>query len=436
MRIRLLISICAGVLLLVLYVSLEPFDFSADWTVVSDRFAMAMESWRYATRSDLVSNFLLYVPIGFLGATLLTIAGLPRLWSAAVAAVVAAAFSAGIETAQLFSPSRLATIHDVVMNSAGGAVGAAAGAVVGRWVWMGAVGLAERHFHPRKVTVAAFLLCGMLTANGLSPMTPVRDRSEMAANIRGSDFSLGQGLAQHTWHHWVVCRVGVFAVLAILVGASVQAGGQRWFLGVLLVCAFAAILEAAKVSIIHRNANIANVAVGCIGATVGGIVAGILHRRMSYASIAAAGAVLILGYLAYWEWFSDFRTRVPFDLEAHPVGSAQHQLYVYELMYLLVKVVLLSAAMTSAWCISRSRKVLPVSAARLAKGAVTAVLVGSVLEFGRYILFGSPLDMLELVAFGIGGGGGVWAAGMRGSLQPMVLEVRRVIVCPTPESPR
>ncbi|WP_162616487.1 VanZ family protein [Xylanimonas allomyrinae] len=81
---------------------------------------------------EAASNVVMFLPFGVLGAWLLAHAR--RRWSlgAVWAAVTAAgtAFSVAIETAQLFIPGRVSTVQDVVLNGAGGLVGAAAVALV------------------------------------------------------------------------------------------------------------------------------------------------------------------------------------------------------------------------------------------------------------------------------------------------------------------
>ncbi len=59
-------------LLLLLYGSLMPPDFHADWPIVQQKYQGAFDFWpfgpHHASRSDMVSNFALYVPLGFLTA--------------------------------------------------------------------------------------------------------------------------------------------------------------------------------------------------------------------------------------------------------------------------------------------------------------------------------------------------------------------------------
>jgi glycopeptide antibiotics resistance protein len=86
---------------------------------------------------EMVSNAVMFLPFGVLGAVL--VAHARPGWRAVlvVSAVAAAgfAFSATIETVQLAIPGRVSTLQDVLLNGAGALVGAAC-AVVAHRGWL------------------------------------------------------------------------------------------------------------------------------------------------------------------------------------------------------------------------------------------------------------------------------------------------------------
>lgn len=70
--------------------------------------------------AEVVANVVMFVPLGLL---LATSARVPRAWLAVAAGL---ALSAAIETTQIALPDRYPTVQDVVANTAGAALGAAA----------------------------------------------------------------------------------------------------------------------------------------------------------------------------------------------------------------------------------------------------------------------------------------------------------------------
>src|SRR6187401_2897967 len=99
------------------------------------RIPFAVES-----KTDLLSNFALFLPIGFLGTGALAAGRSRRAGLVAVPFVVAfaGALSVGIEFAQIFIPSRTASLNDIA-NETGGAVAGviawlAIGPFVARWI--------------------------------------------------------------------------------------------------------------------------------------------------------------------------------------------------------------------------------------------------------------------------------------------------------------
>ncbi|PTD96204.1 VanZ family protein [Pseudothauera lacus] len=101
---------------------LAPFDFLlAPWP-------------KYYEVDDIVLNVLGYLPLGFV-----TAAALPRRWAALLRIVLAtllcALLSLGLETAQNFLPTRVASNIDLGANAAGGLLGALLGTLLGNWLF-------------------------------------------------------------------------------------------------------------------------------------------------------------------------------------------------------------------------------------------------------------------------------------------------------------
>ena len=224
--------------------------------------------------------------------------------------------SIGVEFAQLFLPSRISQIHDVASNAAGGLGGAVFGSLLGKGIWQGIGRYIQKRWNGRLSSAGAAVMCVMLILDGLAPLMPVRSLSNLGHNFRGSILSLGDGLAVHPWHRWLVCRIGVFAALAILLGAARNRERRRWLWGAALALGFAFLLEVAKPFIYMRIANAANVATAACGTAVGLALAAALSHRLSTRSRLNLAVVLLVLYAAYWEW-------VPFAFAWNPALVAK-----------------------------------------------------------------------------------------------------------------
>jgi len=115
-----------GVVGMILYGSLFPFNFQGNTRPVQVIWAMAQIP---AERMDIVSNVLLYWPLGIcLVVAFVGFGIVPRILSAVLCGAM---LSAGMESLQIFLPGRLVSLGDFYGNSAGAALGALTGALVG-----------------------------------------------------------------------------------------------------------------------------------------------------------------------------------------------------------------------------------------------------------------------------------------------------------------
>lgn len=109
----------------IVYGSLYPFRFRgpADWPAAA---ATLLASWPVLTsRADLISNLLLYAPLGFFG-----VRALPRLRgpiAVGLLTLLAALLSSGVEMLQFRMTGRITSMSDVYMNVGGAFAGALAG---------------------------------------------------------------------------------------------------------------------------------------------------------------------------------------------------------------------------------------------------------------------------------------------------------------------
>ncbi|MDD5329412.1 MAG: VanZ family protein [Sulfuricella sp.] len=113
--------LAAAYAVLIGYGSLYPFS---DWLPAEDMLAFATAPWpRYITRSDVITNILVYLPLGLLLAHALRYRLRPA-WSVLLATLLCLGLSFAMESLQALLPERVSSRLDLLMNGLGGLGGA------------------------------------------------------------------------------------------------------------------------------------------------------------------------------------------------------------------------------------------------------------------------------------------------------------------------
>jgi VanZ family protein len=117
----LLLAVAVG---LIVYVSLYPFRVDAGGPGMLQ--ALGQLTWARASRSDMLNNLLLYVPLGFC-LVLMIEPRFRRMAALALATLAGAALSLAMELTQASIAPRVPSLTDLTLNTAGTLVGALAG---------------------------------------------------------------------------------------------------------------------------------------------------------------------------------------------------------------------------------------------------------------------------------------------------------------------
>lgn len=154
---------------LVVYGSLHPFSGWRD-TGVSP-FSFLEGGWpRYWTVFDLAANVAVYLPLGFF--LTLALSRLPgRFTALALATLLAAGVSFGLETLQTWLPSRVPSNLDLACNSLGGLLGALWAKSVGPRIFARIIALEQRLLAPIPHAELGLTLLGLWLLVPLSPET-------------------------------------------------------------------------------------------------------------------------------------------------------------------------------------------------------------------------------------------------------------------------
>lgn len=423
MRVRPTTVLCLVYIAVIFYGTLLPFDLTADAGAAIGRLEAELAVWYdgfYNSRRDILINFAFFLPLGILLSVRYT--GKSRLAAVLVAGLAGAAVSLTVEFMQLWSPSRTTEVVDLITNTAGSLAGGIIGVTIGRSVSRGLSGEESGKWSLRPLRPVAIVLLVLLVLDATDPFYPVTRKWMLNTNLVNSHLVLNQGLKLHSWHHWLVCRVGMYAVLAVVLGASaMNRSRHRWVYGAVLAAGFALVTESCKPLVEDRAANIANVAVAACGAAIGMLLGMVFHRRLSLAVKAALAAVLLVGYVSYQEC-RPAREDVPFDfvwdppaIQAKiPTGNQwlpAHSFAVGKKRVRYVRPIVRILAVMTAFTYALSvcgRLAGKTTMRRIIKGALLAGCIGVALQLLKLLVPERGPEMARLASFFIGGALGVW----------------------------
>jgi VanZ family protein len=169
-----------GVVALIAYGSLYPFNFKPDAVKGGVFAALGELSWARAGRGDRISNVLLYVPFGFCLFLWLNTRW-RRIPALLLATLIGASFSLAIEVAQVYVSARVPSLTDLSLNALGTAIGAMGGMAwrIGT-LWMHLPQRAER---PSRDSTA-WLLIALWVLWRFAPFIPHFDLGKLKAALR------------------------------------------------------------------------------------------------------------------------------------------------------------------------------------------------------------------------------------------------------------
>lgn len=412
--------------LLVLYGSLMPFDLVNSSQTAWKNLCHAIDDWPVGPfaavgKPDLISNILLYVPLGVLVSTRLSLGGKSeprrrgrkRSFSAALLAMVlGAAISVTVEFLQAFSQVRVSSLTDVTNNTVGSLLGGLFGCLWGRSLWIAGRRRVRLLWRANGCSAVALLLGGLLLLDALFPYLPTLDVSEVKRHLKQTLGLMGTlGFETHDWHYWLVSQAAPYAVLAILLACGTfRARPGRWWRGIFFSILLAGVAEVGKVFITSRFANPANVIAAAGGALIAPAIAWSLQGAFSRRrTILLAGGLAAL-YVVYLEWEPFTFVWDPAEMSSLvPKGAQWLPLYHYamagrgEQVHLLVRTLVLLG--TVGFCLQlsvRRLETLPPWRRACLVAAFTGA-IGLVLELGQFFVPGRIPSVTDVFCFAAGG---------------------------------
>jgi len=264
----------AGVVLFILYGSLYPFQF-IHRIYPGGPFGYLLSTWRdWDQPGDLLSNILLYVPLGGLVARSLPdgTGGAARVLLGTSCGLL---LSVSLETAQFNGLDRVASMGDVYANGIGSILGALGGALIGaaaRWPLIG-----ELAAHPPSA-----MLLALWAGYRLYPYVPMTDPHEYWHKLK--PLLLAPSLPSGAFARFTIIWLLIACVLSGLYGF------RRWLL---LFPLLAAAEFAARVVLTGTDLKLPDVA-GATAAFAIWPVLRLLPGCFSVLSVALAALIVLL----------------------------------------------------------------------------------------------------------------------------------------------
>lgn len=305
---KLLALLTLGYFILLVYASLMPYDFRTDidikWHINKALHAWPVNPYARVSGSDILSNLILYIPLGALLATYISVKKHARWKTFGATLLICIATSFSIETVQMFSTLRTASITDLLMNSISGAIGAAAGALYGLAVWKRINISLELRLQSNPIDILTLLFAGLLAADALSPYRPTLLLSQVWRSIKASHFDPIVGFAQHPWHWWLITHVMIYMVFTLMVSQwRVRENSKAGILHAGMFCGlFAITIECGKIFIASRVINTANIIANLSGILLAAILLHLWRKPVSSTKRLVLGTIVLSIYILYIGW--------------------------------------------------------------------------------------------------------------------------------------
>jgi VanZ family protein len=257
--------------ILLVYASLMPFDFSLN-VYLSRDISSFWNHWPLKPEnrfsgSDVISNLVLYFPLSWLISVKLRLKNNNFFISALFALTACSCLSLCIEILQIFSIKRTASGGDWLINSFSAFCGGISGGCCGKKIWGSFTGFLNGKNHNTPLITAGLLFVLLTAADSLSPFMPTIMIKDVWQSFQNSHFNLFQGFMLHSFYWWILRSLTWFFLTLICIHIFKK---KRSFFSVgFFVFLFLLFLEISKFFIISRFFNTANIVTGFAGIAAG-----------------------------------------------------------------------------------------------------------------------------------------------------------------------
>jgi len=181
----------------VVYSSFVPFDFTSNELKLTHTLKTLfssdlISSFKNASKMDLISNFLLYIPLGFFSAALILKQSNKKFLAFVVGLFICTLTSVLMEIFQAYFPSRISSFRDIFMNTIGGTCGALFGIYFFLFLYEKLKSRGDSLLHEKPILLATLIFTGIIFIGGLFPFDisiQISDLKETIKNIQWNPFT-------------------------------------------------------------------------------------------------------------------------------------------------------------------------------------------------------------------------------------------------------
>ncbi|OQY19918.1 MAG: hypothetical protein B6I36_02955 [Desulfobacteraceae bacterium 4572_35.1] len=401
---------------LLIYASLMPFTFNVQVNLHQQLLYKFWSYWPFnpfgrISGSDLLSNLVLYFPLGFL---LTTYSALTKNRSTKITILTALAIcfslSMSIEFVQIFIVNRVSSATDLLLNSISGLCGATVGAYLGKRYFNDFINWIQQRWHQWPLDIFTLLLIMLLCADAFAPFLPTIKLSQVWHSLKRSHIDPIGGFSLHPWHWWLMIRILPVHLLTIML-AFWNADDTRkghWMQAACLTSGIVLGLELIKPMIATRDINVANVIASAIGAFMV-LISGAWIRQLSRKNILNLAILCTFSYTLYLGWLP-FNFNWNLQAAAHKLPTtikALLPLYDYAMgatldhARLFVQNITLSAILI--FLLRLRYHTFANNRNRIYFALISGMLIGIMQEGGQLFMLSRTPSMTDIYCFMIGG---------------------------------
>jgi VanZ family protein len=395
--------------LFVVYGGTIPFRFTADLGFVVDKLSrvslnilISPETGRRVSIADVVQNILLFVPFGILGLWATATTGRVPVKRIFVVTALGALLATGVEILQLFTWDRIASLTDIVADSAGALLGAVAAYAGGR------VAIESLRTLTARGLVAAPAPFYRLLIIGIGACVAAWEPFDVSLDI-GAIAQRVQALRLDPWQFVAFDDEGValiqYALLAVAAAAWMRSIGssraaRQAAMGVAIV---AVCLEGSQLVISSRMPGLEDMLTRVVGGLIGvwfWIEAPRYSSRLwvslLVAATAAAATMQMLSPFTFASHFLEFQWVVLFSNYANTTFDALSETVELILIYLPLgyAIAVISANRRRAFTFA----------------AMATLAIAGPLEYLQGWVIGRHADVTDVIISVMGSGLGTWLA--------------------------
>jgi len=280
--------------LFIIYATTIPFAFSASLEYASEKFwafvadPLQLKMTRGLVLTDLASNALLFVPLGFLVLILESHSSraVPRMRAVSLALLAGFILSSCVEFLQLFSKTRTTSLLDIAADAAGTMIGAGLALRYEAYFRQHILAYLQRQRANSPQLALFYVYAGLLLLSQLIPFDLTLDFSMLKKSVKSIDFYLPQtatDLGELFTEAILYTAFGFLWLRAQKDNAETRTIVQA--LG--LTAGAALVIECAQVFLISHTAAARNLLAGLEGGLYGAVLHIVIARRTRHFHISA-----------------------------------------------------------------------------------------------------------------------------------------------------